>query len=1175
MAINKPSPYVPSFLRAAISGSRPISLTWGDVADTNIASTASFRYDSSAMPLKSTQQLNIDWSRFENHTFFMSAEAKVNLAFESVINGYPFDGTRQEAERFFDNLTGFDRWVFDSFPRHRGWLSFSGSSGTGDGGTFIEVQNRTGALFPELSADAAGRGVLNPTGSSMTIEAHLYVPSVTNDVQVVCQMLSGSSHGFSLHLLATSSTSSCVAQFIVVSGSSWMSTPVELQKGTFNHVAVELNQDAGLAFLEGFVDAQSVSESSNHVVLGDLGIDASPFVIGSGSIVDLPGGTVTPTSTFSGSIDEFRVFRSARTERQLQAYARKPVFSTDDLVLYFKFNEPPPPLAVSESDPVNRIVLDSSGNSLHSLVSNFTGSQRIDASTNSLDPMTYEHPDTTAVLFPAYPDTLELNSTLLASATLYDQENPNLITRLVPSHYLLEGALQDGYNDPPEGNAGQAYAGSGIPGQGEMGNVQVMVSLLYIWARFFDEMKLFVDSFSTLRTVDYSTYDTVPDAFLNDAVKSMGFYLPPLFNDSTLEQYVRGENVDMEAVSTNATALRSVASTLLRRVLVNVPDVVRSKGTQHSIRSFLRAVGIDPNNNIRIREFGGPTNRQLSFAREGRFEPGAMVQFSTASVAVSPFLSSSRVEPGFPWAAGSFVQEGIITPHGISDDPSDGLLTSGSWTWEGIVRYTPQTVSAMQSTTQSFVRLCVTGSTSGSSAGSAGIVANLIAVSSSVDPRLSLYVRPGDQPTSPTLTLTLRTPVPGHTELTNNPPGIFNYDKWNVSFGCRRGDDGLGSVVSSSYFLRLAYQNAGEVEVSESTSSYFLENPTGSNVLRSLGEHNASGSFLAMGTGQFIISGSGAQFLHLNDISQAPDEARAATFDGRVSDVRFWSKALDVDEWREHVRNHSSTGVKDPLVNWNYVRTRSGSFGRLRMNSMTNQDDRRANATASLGPLGAIRFVDFSESGMHMTGSGFPTEADCVVGDVFDVSHLSPYFDEASSNEKVRIRSFQDQRLVDVTPWAEHAPVHEIVASESPTDDVRLVVEFSLVDALNRDIVAMFATLESLDNALGSPELAFSPDYPDLERLRDAYFNRVKDKLNFEAFFDFFRWFDTSVGTFIQQLVPRKTGFKGTNFTIEPHMFERAKLEYLSNEIYLGERNRTSLGSVVLTQQIQGSVARL
>jgi hypothetical protein len=380
--------------------------------------------------------------------------------------------------------------------------------------------------------------------------------------------------------------------------------------------------------------------------------------------------------------------------------------------------------------------------------------------------------------------------------------------------------------------------------------------------------------------------------------------------------------------------------------------------------------------------------------------------------------------------------------------------------------------------------------------------------------------------------------------------------------------------VSSSYFLRLAYQNAGEVELLETTSSYFFENPSGSNVLRALGSHNASGSFLAMGSGQFVRSGSGSQFLHLNDTSVAPDEARTATFDGRASDVRFWSRALEPDEWREHVRNRASTGVKDPLVNWNYVRTRSGSFGRLRLNSLTAQDDLRANATASLGPLGAIRFVDFSESGMHMTGSGFPTESDCVVGDVFEVSYLSPYFDEATSNEKVRIRSYQDQNLVDVTPWAEHAPVHEIVASEVPTDDVRFVVEFSLVDALNRDIVTLFATLEALDNALGAPELVFSPDYPDLERLRDTYFNRVKDKLNFEAFFEFFRWFDTSIGSFIQQLVPRKTNFKGTNFTIEPHMFERAKQEYMSSEIYLGESNRTGLGSVILLQQIQGSVAR-
>src|SRR5690606_16240823 len=98
-------PLVPSFLRSALSGSRVFQLTFSDVKDTNIQSTSSFAYDPQRSPLKSTQQLNVDWSKFENHTFFMSAEAKVNLAFDQIINGYPFDGSRLEVEKFFENLT--------------------------------------------------------------------------------------------------------------------------------------------------------------------------------------------------------------------------------------------------------------------------------------------------------------------------------------------------------------------------------------------------------------------------------------------------------------------------------------------------------------------------------------------------------------------------------------------------------------------------------------------------------------------------------------------------------------------------------------------------------------------------------------------------------------------------------------------------------------------------------------------------------------------------------------------------------------------------------------------------------------------------------------------------------------------------------------------------------------
>ena len=103
-----PSPYIPSFIKSSLSNNKPLQLTFSEVKDTNILSTSSFLYDPVGTGLKNTQQLNVDWSKFENHTFFSSAEAKVNLAFDQIINGYPFDGTKSEIESFFEKLTGYD-----------------------------------------------------------------------------------------------------------------------------------------------------------------------------------------------------------------------------------------------------------------------------------------------------------------------------------------------------------------------------------------------------------------------------------------------------------------------------------------------------------------------------------------------------------------------------------------------------------------------------------------------------------------------------------------------------------------------------------------------------------------------------------------------------------------------------------------------------------------------------------------------------------------------------------------------------------------------------------------------------------------------------------------------------------------------------------------------------------
>lgn len=1177
MTTKKPSPYVPSFLKAALEGNRPLQLTFSEVKDSNILSTSSFIYDPQDAPLKSTQQLNIDWSKFENHTFFMSAEAKVNLSFEQVINGYPFDGTRQEVESFFEKMTGFDRYVFDQFPKFHGQLMFSGTQvgETSPGaGSYIIVKDAAGSLYPELSKAPHGQSVLNPRGTSLSIEMQIYLPaSATVGTQVVCQKISGSTQGFTLYLTPTTSTSSVEARFSVASGSFSLTVPCNLDKGRFNHIAVELNRETGAHYLEFFKGGESANVTKSRYTFGDFDIDASDFTIGSGTVMTLGAAVVTPNQTFSGTLDEFRLFHSARSADLQQQFAPKAIFAQPELKLYYRFNEPAPPLATLDTDQSNAIVIDSSGNSLHAVISNFltygqygtngrlTGSfLRQNASLDPTSQVIFEKEESCPVLFPAFADVVELNALLLESASLYDKANPNLITRLVPQHYLLEGALFDGF-DEPEGDGGAPYAGSGIPGQGKLGNVQIFLSLLYIWAKFFDEMKLFIDSFSALRTVSYDTNTSMPNNFLRDMVRHYGFHMPALFNDSTLEQYIAGENIGQE-ISTSETPIKHVQNELLRRILINMPDVLRSKGTQHSIKVFLRAVGIDPENSVRLREFGGPTVRQLQFTRENKRDVSTMVEFITSSLAVSPFLTASRYEPGFPQIRGQFVQADKFPPNGISNDTNDGLLTSGSWTVESIVKYTPRHIKLMTSATQSLVRMCVTGS---AMSGNLGLVANLLAVSSSADPKLILYLRPGTNAASPLLHMSMSIPY----------NSIFDGDKWNVSFGCTR-NDAIGSRVSSSYFLRLGNQNGGDLAHFQTTASFFYELITSeSNAFRlASSTFNANGTFLAVGENQLIPSGVGNSYLYLNNTSVSDLEARVVAFTGLQSNLRFWSRALTEDEWAEHVRNHKSLGVEDPTVNYNFVTTRSGSFEKVRIDTLGKQDTRRANATASLGPLGSITFLDFSLNGLHMTGSGFPIDRDCLRGELFDYSYLSPYFDEAASNEKVRIRSFKNQDLVDSTPWAGVAPIYEIVKSEQPTDDVRFSVEFSLIDALNRDIITLFATLDAIDNAIGSPELVFSPDYPSMETLRNIYFNRIREKLNFKGFFEFFRWFDASIGTFINQLIPRKTNFKGTNFVIESHMLERHKLEYLFNEIYLGEEDRSRIRDVLLLQQIVGQIRK-
>ena len=1096
----------------------------GDFASTTaLVSTSSFRYDPIGSGIKSTQQLNVDWSRFENHVFFNSAQVKVNSAFNRIIDRYPFDGTRKEVELFFDKMTGFENYIFQELPKNKGYLFFSGSN-IGDPttyGTWVSVKDVAGAPYPFLTKNPDGTSRLDPITSSISFQFQIYAPTITNDNQFIFQKYNNTlNHGFGCYLSQSASPSTAQLTFFVSSGSvNTMSASIDLAKGQWNPVTFIWDRTSAVNKIFGYLSGTLVATSS-QVTIGNLYFPTASLYIGTGSAIAAP--LFNPKTTFSGGLDEFRYFKKVLSLNDIVEYQSSSIYASDELALYFKFNEP--------SGSTTQLVIDSSGKGMHGQLNPFSvGVLEVrNIATGSLfgeSPMIYEDIRKCPILFPDQPEVEALRTNILSDAISYDNDNPNIITKLVPKQFFFYGQQQSGLNTE-EGELNDLQYGS-EPNTVKLGSTQTILSLLYLWASFFDEIKLFLDAFSTLRHVDYDQVDTVPDAFLQKLADFYGIELPPLFIGSTIDQFINGNNVTPDIVNSEYT-LQYIQNQVWRRILINVNDILKSKGTLHSIKALLRAVGIEGDNIFRFKEYGGPTQRTLTSLRESRNEIGAALNFKNGGYIKSPYLSGSRIEPGYPEPVGTFVVDPVTGHNTDTTNPNDGLFTSGSWTFEGIYSYpgVPTTSSV-----QSLARIMTSGS-----GNTENVVANLYALSGS---GLNLYVRTS---TLPALTMSITTPE------------ILDGQAWNVSFGRTRGD--AISQVSSSYFLRVARSSFGNIVEEYVTSSYYQDNGA-INLWQELNPtYNISGSFISIGSGSTTIPNND-NFVNGHQLQ---------TFDGRISQIRFWSKDLSISEWREHVRDYKSIGVSDPRVNFNFENFRSGSFEKLRGDWSTDQPTIKTDGS------GNIEIFDFSQHNLHASGGLFPVTTSVVVPQRFFYSFISPNFDEAVTNEKVRVRSYQSMENVlnDEAQYSQQAPVYDITQEQVPEDNAKFSIDFSIVDSLNQDIIGMFATLETFNNILGDPNLMFAQDYPDLDVLRNIYFNRLTDKLNIRTFFDFYKWFNTNIGKFIEQLLPRKTRYNGINYVVQSHLLERPKVQYHFEDIYVGTNNRNRQKEVLLLQLFTG-----
>ena len=316
--LSKPRLFTSSNIRKILAGSTP---RVRKVRDVEAGTTSSFRYDGLGVGLKSTQQSNIDFSKFENHTFFNSAVVNTNISFDKIINFYPFDGTKKEKEAFEDRLSGFERHVLDTWPRTKGYLNFGQSEG-GDR-SFISVEDMSGIQNPALSRNDTAAPALDPGKKSVSIEFHLLLPDNSQfiDTQIICQKIDSTSRfGYSVGTLPTAAAASgSTIVFSVCSGTANLTTTMPINRGRFDHIALVFNRDGESDKLSLYRNTKLITTSSERADIGKFGsgFRSSNFLIGTGSSFTTssfdPSVKFSPKATFTGSLDEFRVHHKALT----------------------------------------------------------------------------------------------------------------------------------------------------------------------------------------------------------------------------------------------------------------------------------------------------------------------------------------------------------------------------------------------------------------------------------------------------------------------------------------------------------------------------------------------------------------------------------------------------------------------------------------------------------------------------------------------------------------------------------------------------------------------------------------------------------------------------------------------------------------------------------------------
>jgi hypothetical protein len=184
-------------------------------------------------------------------------------------------------------------------------------------------------------------------------------------------------------------------------------------------------------------------------------------------------------------------------------------------------------------------------------------------------------------------DVLSWYEFAIDTASEFDKYNPNYIVNNIPEFI---------YNDTDNSD---------------------FLLFLDMIGQHFDAIWVHINALTQMKVVDEAGLKGIPKDFVLNMLKSLGWNGRRAFDSQFLWEYALGQNKDGSAKY--STSLEDANNQVWRRILNNLPYLLKHKGTSRAMKAIMACYGV-PQSMLTIMEFGGPQDPTKGGVTEFTFD---------------------------------------------------------------------------------------------------------------------------------------------------------------------------------------------------------------------------------------------------------------------------------------------------------------------------------------------------------------------------------------------------------------------------------------------------------------------------------------------------------------------------------------------------------------------------